>query len=97
MKKNLKICTGPSCCRNHGNELLKNAKKSAKTTDTKITETTCMGYCINAPCIELNGKLITEVSPAEIGKLLGDTSPQTKTNPNLEDAKLESIDDLLGL
>jgi hypothetical protein len=56
-----------------------------------------MGYCLTSPCINLDGKLITEVSPTEINKLLGDNSSQSKTNPNLNDATLDSIEDLLSL
>lgn len=98
MKRKLKICTGPSCCRNHAQEIVKKAKKSAKVTDTEITETSCMGLCTYSPCINLDGKIITNVNPSEIGKIMGDASAksETQTNPNLEDAQLDNIADLLN-
>lgn len=98
MKQNLKICVGPSCTRSHAREILSKARKCARATDTEINECSCMGLCPNAPVANLNGKIITDINPTQICQLLGDpTSKQTThSNPNLADAQLDSIEDLLN-
>ena len=94
-KKDLQVCTGKSCTRNHAQEIIKNAKRHS---EVNIATSCCMGLCSMAPTVVVDGNVISNVNPNQISQLLGEKEETIKKSaPILDDTGLENISDLLDI
>jgi len=94
-KKEMKVCTGLNCSKNHSAVIINHAKKHE---DVDLSTSCCMGLCSLAPNVMLGGKVISRVNPNDVNKMLGKEAASGFSDPpTLDDNGLEDVSDLLDV